>query len=254
MVKEEEQPWLRGHGFLHPSQLALWPDTSVWDFLRVLHDSFRQRWTSGGEALPILDDVRHALGSPDHISRDSVRRVVGYSPDLCHLHQSLVKDMRLDIGGTDDVDHAIGWFDVGSGQGCPLSPLDYAAMGEVRARMVSKAYPGVHSLAGLLHSLAWANNTVWLARGAHRVVWGTRGQHWSIHDSKGYIDGAQSRNLGSSPLFDDLLCACQGLLAVRFDVPQHLYSHRVGTFVDSLLDTAGDVAKRQAAKAQPGVG
>ena len=35
-------------------------------------------------------------------------------------------------------------------------------MGEVRARMVSKAYPGVHTPAGLLHSLAWADDTVWL--------------------------------------------------------------------------------------------
>ena len=56
MVKEEEQPWLRGHGFLPPSQFALWPGTSVWDFLRVLHDYFWQRWTCGAEAWPILDD------------------------------------------------------------------------------------------------------------------------------------------------------------------------------------------------------
>ena len=34
-------------------------------------------------------------------------------------------------------------------------------MGEVGARMVSKAYPGVHTLAGLLHILAWADDTVW---------------------------------------------------------------------------------------------
>ena len=35
VVKEEEQPWLREHGFLPPSQFALWPGTSIWDFLRV---------------------------------------------------------------------------------------------------------------------------------------------------------------------------------------------------------------------------
>ena len=35
-------------------------------------------------------------------------------------------------------------------------------MGEVRAKMVSRDYPGVLTLAGLLHSLAWANDTVWL--------------------------------------------------------------------------------------------
>ena len=92
------------------------------------------------------------------------------------------------------------------------------------------------------------------ARGAHHVVWGTRGQQWSFHDSKGYIDAVQSRNPGSSPLSDDLIRACRGLLAGGFGVPQHLYSHRVGTFLDSLLDAADDVAKRQAAKAQPGVG
>ena len=39
-------------------------------------------------------------------------------------------------------------------QGFPLSPLDYAPMGDVWASMVSKAYPGVHTPAGLLHSLA----------------------------------------------------------------------------------------------------
>ena len=50
--------------------------------------------------------------------------MVGYGLDLCRLHRSLVEDMRLDMGGTDDVDHAIGWFHAGSGQGCPLSPLD----------------------------------------------------------------------------------------------------------------------------------
>ena len=75
-------------------------------------------------------------------------------PELCLLHRSLVEDMRLDVGRTDDVDHAEGWFDAGSGQGCPLSPLDYAPMGEVRAKMVSKAYPGVLTPAGRLHSLA----------------------------------------------------------------------------------------------------
>ena len=76
--------------------------------------------------------------------------------------------MRLDMGGMDDVGHAVGWFDAGSGQGCPLSPLDYAPMGEVWARMVSKAYPRVHTPAGLLHSLAWADDTVWLGGGRTR--------------------------------------------------------------------------------------
>ena len=83
------------------------------------------------------------------------------------------------------------------------------------------------------------------ARGAHRVIWGTRRQQWSFHDNKGYIDAVQSRNPGSSPLSDDLLRARRGLLAGRFDVPQSLYSHRVGTFLDSLLDDADGVAKRQ---------
>ena len=92
------------------------------------------------------------------------------------------------------------------------------------------------------------------ARGAHRVVWGTRGQQWSFHDSKGYIDAVQSRNPGSSPLSNYVLRTCRGLLARGFNVPQHLYSHRVGTFLDSLLDDANGVAKRQAAKAQPAVG
>ena len=160
-VKEAEQPWLREQGFL-PSFQFLWPGTSVWDFLRVLHDYFWYEWTSGGEAWPIVDDVRHAFGSPDHVSRDSVHQVVGYGPYLCRLHRSLVEDMRLDMGGTDNVHHAVGCLDAGSGQGCPLSPLDYAPMGEVRARMVPKAYPGVYTPAGLLHSLAWADNTVWL--------------------------------------------------------------------------------------------
>ena len=50
VVKEQEQTWLRGHGFLPPSQFALWPGTSVWDFLRVLHDCGWQRWASGAEA------------------------------------------------------------------------------------------------------------------------------------------------------------------------------------------------------------
>ena len=163
VVKEGEQPWLREHGFLPPSQFALWPGTSVWDFLRVLHDYFWHRWGSAGEAWPMLDDVRHAFGSPDHVSRDSVHRVVGYGPGLCLLHRSMVEDMRLDMGGTDDVHHAEGWFDAGSGQGCPLSPLDFAPMGQVRAKMVSKAYPGVPRPAGLLHSLASADDTVRLA-------------------------------------------------------------------------------------------
>ena len=65
------------------------------------------------------------------------------------------------MGGTNNIDHAIGWFDACSGQGCPLCPLDYPPMGEARARMVSKAYPGVHTPAGLLRSLAWADDAVW---------------------------------------------------------------------------------------------
>ena len=90
--------------------------------------------------------------------------MVGSGPDLCRLHRSLVEDMRLRIRGTKDVDHAIVLSDAGSGEGCPLSPLDYPPMGEVRARMVSKAYPGVHTPAGLLHSLSWADDMVWLGR------------------------------------------------------------------------------------------
>ena len=66
--------------------------------------------------------------------------------------------------------------------------------------------------------------------------------------------GNTTRSPGSSPLSDDLLRACRGFLAEGFCAPQHLYSHRVGTFLDSLLDTADGEAKRQAAKAQPGVG
>ena len=91
-------------------------------------------------------------------------------------------------------------------------------------------------------------------RGAHRVVWGTRGPQWSFHDSKGYIDAVQSRNPGSSPLSDDLLRACRGFLAEGLCAPKHLYSHRVGSFLDSLLDTAAGEAKRQATKAQLEVG
>ena len=92
------------------------------------------------------------------------------------------------------------------------------------------------------------------ARGAHRVVWGTRGPQWSLHHSKGYIDAVLSPNPGSSPLSDDVLRACRGFLAEGFCAPQHLYSHRVGTFLDSLLATADGEAKRQAAMAQPRVG
>ena len=92
------------------------------------------------------------------------------------------------------------------------------------------------------------------ARGAHRVISGTRGQQWSFHDSKGYIDAVQSRNPRSSPLSNDLLQACQGLLGGGFDVPQHLYSHRVGTFLDAVLDDADGVAKREDARAWPEVG
>ena len=145
LVKEEEQPWLRGHNFLPPSQFASWPSTSVWDFLRVHHDYFWHRWASEGEASPILDNVRHAFGSRHHVSRDSVHQVVGYSPDLCRLHRSLVEDMRLDMGGTDDVGHAVGWFDAGSGQGCPLSPLDWTweGPGEIGLQGLPRgAHPG----------------------------------------------------------------------------------------------------------------
>ena len=110
----------------------------------------------------MLDDVPHAFGSPDHVSRDSVHQVVGYGTELCRLYRSLVEDMYLDMGGTDDIDQGEGWFNAGSGQGCPLSLLDYAPMGEIRAKMVYWDYSGVLTPAGLLPSLAWADDTVWL--------------------------------------------------------------------------------------------
>ena len=134
----------------------------MWDCITILHNHLWQRWGSGGEAWSILDDVRHDFASPDHVSWDSVHQVVGYGPGLCLLHLSLVEDMRLDMDGTDNVNHAEGWFSAGSRQGCLVSPLDHAPMGEVRAKMVSKAYHGVLTTAGLLHSLAWADDTVWL--------------------------------------------------------------------------------------------
>ena len=92
------------------------------------------------------------------------------------------------------------------------------------------------------------------ARGAHRVVWGSRGPQWSFHGRKGYTDAVQSRNPRSSPLSDDLLRACRGLLAEGFCAPQHLYFHRVGTFLDSLLDEADGEAQKQASRARPEVG
>ena len=92
------------------------------------------------------------------------------------------------------------------------------------------------------------------ARGTHRVVWGTRGPQWSFHNSKGYIDAVRSRNPGSSPLSEDLLRACRGPLSEGFTAPQHLYSHGVGTFLDSLLDVADGEAKKQPSGARPEVG
>ena len=83
----------------------------------MLHDFFWHPWGNRGEAWPVLDNVRHAFGSPDHVSRDSVHQVVGYGLELCRLHRSLVEDMRLHMGSTEDFDHAVGWFDAGSGQG-----------------------------------------------------------------------------------------------------------------------------------------
>ena len=163
VVKEEEQPWLREHGFLPPRQFALWPRTSIWYFFRVLSNYIWHCWGSVGKAWPVLDDVRHAFGSLDHVSQDSVHQVVGYGTEGCRLHRSLVEDMRLDMGGTDDIDHGEGLFDAASGQGCPLSPLDCAPMGEVRAKMVSWDYSDVLTAAGLLHSVAWADETVWLS-------------------------------------------------------------------------------------------
>ena len=87
-------------------------------------------------------------------------------------------------------------------------------------------------------------------RGTHRLVWGVRGTQWSFHDSKGYIDAVQSQNPGSSPLSNDLRRACTEL-GMGFDAPRHLYSHRLGTFLDALLDDADGVAKRQAQVARP---
>ena len=120
------------------------------------------RPSSHGDLHLLPKKLPHGVGANDHVSQDSVHQVVGYGPELCHFHCSLVEDMRLHMGGTDDVDHAKGWFDAGSQQGCPRPLLDYAPMGEVRAKMVSRNYPGVFTPAGLLHSVAWADNTVWL--------------------------------------------------------------------------------------------
>ena len=87
------------------------------------------------------------------------------------------------------------------------------------------------------------------SRRAHCVVWGTGVPQWSFHDSKGYINAVQSRKAGSSPLCDDLLLACRGFLAEGLCAPEHLYSHLVGSFPDSMSDTADGEAKRQAGKA-----
>ena len=82
----------------------------------------------------------------------------------------------------------------------------------------------------------------------------TRGPQWSFHDSKGFIDPVQSHKPGSSPLWHEPLRACRGLLAERFSAPQHLYSHRLGTFLDSLLNEADGEAKKQASRVRPEVG
>ena len=111
--KEEEQRWLRRHNSLPPSRSALWPDTSVWAFLRVMPDYFWHQWVFGKEAWPVLDDVGRAFVSLDHTCRDSVHPIVAYDVAVRRLHRSLVGDMRLDMGGTDDIDNAIGWFDAG---------------------------------------------------------------------------------------------------------------------------------------------
>ena len=61
-----------------------------------------------------------------------------------------------------------------------------------------------------------------------------------------HIDAVQSRVPGFSPPSDDLMWACRGLPGMGFDAPHHLYSHRVGTGLDALLDNANEVAKHQA--------
>ena len=53
--------------------------------LCVLHVMF----VFGGDTWPVLDNVQHAFGSPDHVSCDLVHRVVGYNEQLCHLHHNL---------------------------------------------------------------------------------------------------------------------------------------------------------------------
>ena len=42
-VKKVGQPWLRQHGFMPPTEFALWPGTLVWDFLRFKHDYLLHR-------------------------------------------------------------------------------------------------------------------------------------------------------------------------------------------------------------------
>ena len=113
---------------------------------------------------------------------------------------------------------------------------------------------GVLSRGGVYQAEIYVAWKVLRARGAHCRDWGTRGLQWSFHNSQGYIDAVQSRNPGSSPLLVDLLRACRGLVAEGSGAPQHLYSHRVGTFLDSLLDEADGKAKKQASRAWPELG
>ena len=64
---------------------------------------------------------------------------------------------------------------------------------------------------------------------------------------QGIINAVELHNPGSSPLFDDLLVACESLLGEGCESPSHLHSH--WHFLDAMLDKADVVAKRKALEA-----
>ena len=108
----------------------------LWTRLHVVFEWVQKRWCSRLWAFMFLDDAINAVGSVNHDTMRSVLLFVGVRPILTDLILYAIQHLTLHVGGHHGLRLIRAMYEVGMGQGDPISPLLYCLVNELRVQLI----------------------------------------------------------------------------------------------------------------------
>ena len=161
LIKDHYQPRLVQGGILPPYQFGMSPHCSSVELLRVLHHVLHDsvvwwdRWRRCLEAWVLSNDVRHAYGSINHTTEYAVLTAAEISPADATTLQHHDRALEVHMGGAHGRSPSSTHLGAGTGQGCPVSGIQYCIYGEVRGH-------DTDTPAGPLNRVLLMDDTQWL--------------------------------------------------------------------------------------------